>query len=119
MSYCRWSSMDHACDLYVYSDVNGGYTCHVANGKRVAGEPCPSMPEKWWELPVEEFMAAAQKQSEWVDKTKVVPIGLPHDGESYYSLDRDTMVDTLKMLKEAGYKMPDDLIETIASEDEE
>lgn len=119
MSYCRWSSMNHQCDLYVFADVSGGYTCHVAGMKRVSDVPCPEMPERWWELPVEKFMELHQAQSDWVDSTKLVPIGLPHDGESYYSQPRDTMVETLKMLKEAGYNMPGDLIETIAAEEDE
>ena len=119
MSYCRWSSMNHACDVYVYSDVNGGYTCHVAGRKRVSDTPCPEMPSEWWKLPVEEFMELHSKQGEWVDNTTLVPIGLPHDGESFYCQDRDTMVDTMTMLKEEGYTMPDDLIETIASEEDD
>lgn len=111
--------MNHTCDLYVYSDVNGGYTCHVAGSKRVSDTPCPELPERWWEAPVEDMTAAMAKQREWVDKSKLVPIDLPHDGASFYNQDRDTMVETLTMLKAEGYNMPEDLIETIASEDED
>ena len=119
MSYCRWSSMDHACDIYLYADVNGGYTCHVAGNKRVGREPCPPMPAQWWKLPVDDFMAAIKAQQEWCDNSTLVPLGLPHDGESFYCQPRDTMVDTLTMLKEAGYRMPEDLIKIIQEEDDE
>lgn len=34
MSYCRWSSMNWMCDVYVYEDVSGGWTTHVAGNKR-------------------------------------------------------------------------------------
>jgi hypothetical protein len=34
MSYCRWSSDFGECDVYVYEDVNGGWTTHVA-GRRL------------------------------------------------------------------------------------
>lgn len=29
MSYCRWSSDNFKCDVYVYADVSGGWTTHV------------------------------------------------------------------------------------------
>jgi len=119
MSYCRWSSMDHACDLYVYADVSGGYTCHVASNRRVADTPCPPMPPEWWKLPVDEGLALYNAQNEWVEKSKLVPIGLPNDGETFSCLPRDSMVEKLKELKAEGYIMPDDLIETIAAEDDE
>lgn len=38
MSYCRWSSDNFECDLYCYSDVNGGYTTHVAGRRRQGDE---------------------------------------------------------------------------------
>lgn len=34
MSYCRWSSDFGECDVYVYADVSGGWTTHVA-GRRL------------------------------------------------------------------------------------
>lgn len=111
--------MNHACDIYLYSDVNGGYTCHVAGKKRVSGTPCPPMPEDWWTLPVEEMMSIMEKQREWVDQSTLVDIGLPHDGESFYCLDRDSMIDTLEMLKAEGYTMPEGLIQALKEEDEE
>ena len=111
--------MDYACDVYVYSDVNGGYTCHVAGSRHVGDTPIPKIPHEWWKAPTQDLMDAMAKQREWLDRAKQVDIGLPYDGESYYSQDRDTMVDTLKMLKAAGYTMPDDLIETIASEEDD
>jgi hypothetical protein len=33
MAYCRWSSDFFECDAYVYEDVNGGWTTHIA-GRR-------------------------------------------------------------------------------------
>jgi hypothetical protein len=62
---------------------------------------------------------AMAKQEEWVENSKLVDIGLPHDGESFYCLDRDSMVDALKMLKAEGYTMPDDLIEILQGEEDE
>jgi hypothetical protein len=39
MSYCRWSSNDFQCDVYVYEDVAGGWTTHVACNRVVYSEP--------------------------------------------------------------------------------
>lgn len=119
MSYARWSSMNYECAVYVYADVNGGYTCHVAGMKCVGDTPIPYLPETLGEIPIEEWMAIHQKQNEWIRNAKRVPIGLPHDGESFYNQDRDSMVETLKMLKAEGYLMPDYLIDAIASEDDD
>jgi len=36
MSYCRWSSRvkrDGTSDLYIYEDVSGGWTTHIAGNK--------------------------------------------------------------------------------------
>jgi hypothetical protein len=77
------------------------------------------MPDRWWEASVDVLMDAHAKQNEWVENATLVDIGLPHDGKSFYCQDRDTMVDTLTMLKEEGYTMPADLITTIASEEDE
>lgn len=38
MSYCRWGSDFGRCDVYVYEDVGGGWTTHVA-GRRLKHEP--------------------------------------------------------------------------------
>ncbi len=35
MSYCRFSSDDFQCDVYVYEDVSGGWTTHVAGNRIV------------------------------------------------------------------------------------
>ncbi len=41
MSYCRWSSDDWQCDVYVYEDASGGWTCHVANRRHVFDDTYP------------------------------------------------------------------------------
>src|SRR5690348_16129614 len=35
MSYCRWSSDDYQCDVYVWADYAGGYRTEVAGRRRV------------------------------------------------------------------------------------
>lgn len=46
MSYCRFSSMNFMCDVYVYADVSGRWTTHVA-GKRLRFPPIPGIPFRW------------------------------------------------------------------------
>ena len=38
MSYCRWSSDDYQCDVYVYEDVGGWWQTYVAGRRRVLRE---------------------------------------------------------------------------------
>lgn len=42
MSYCRFSSDDYQCDVYVYQDGNGGWTTHVAGSRYLFKEPLPA-----------------------------------------------------------------------------
>lgn len=35
MSYCRFSSMNWMCDVYVYEDCGGGWVTHVAGRRRL------------------------------------------------------------------------------------
>lgn len=115
MSYCRFSSMNHGCDVYVYADAAGGYTCHVAANKRVSDKPCPEIP-RLGTVPVWQIAAAHDAQLAWCDDAQVVPIGLSHDGASFRNLTRDEMVGALAMLKAEGYRMPDGLVDDIAME---
>lgn len=121
MAYCRWSSLDYGCDIYLYADVNGGYTCHVASKKRVAAEPCPPLPthKELEAMSVEEFRAILQAQRDWAEEADLIPIGMEYDGKSFYSYDRDEMVEILKKLKRVGYRMPEWLIDEIANEPDE
>jgi hypothetical protein len=81
MSYCRWSSMDFTCDIYAY-ESDGGFVVHVASGRFV---------------------------DESREETK--PIGLPHDGATYYHDTEDEMFATMKELAAEGYNVPPHLIE--------
>ena len=40
MSYCRWSSDDFQCDVYVYESVAGGFVTHVAANRVVFRMNC-------------------------------------------------------------------------------
>lgn len=38
MSYCRWSSMDFKCDLYIY-EAEDGIAIHVASNRVIGDVP--------------------------------------------------------------------------------
>ena len=82
MSYCRFSSDNWKSDVYSWADCDGGYITHVA-ANRVVGD-APQVPpidsvsgERWLELHNQQ------------DETE------------------DEMFATLRMLRDAGYHVPD------------
>jgi hypothetical protein len=120
MSYCRWSSDGWRSDVYVYEDVSGGWTTHVAGRKRTHPEECPKLP--WdrdapdWE---KRFTAAYEAERKWVDESTLEPIGLPHDGESFNDPTPGDCADRLEALRALGYHVPQHAIDTLRAEAEE
>jgi len=112
MSYCRWSSDDFGCDLYVYAS-DGGYTIHVA-ARRVVGD-VPKLPPVT-EVPVEAWVAAYQAQADFIKTAERRPIGGAWDGASLYPIDARTCLATLEGLRSAGYRFPDSVLAAIAAE---
>lgn len=116
MSYCRFSSCDFQCDVYVYADVCGGITTHVAASRYVYARPLP---------PPVPFAEAA-----WVDREVEVqriindstmkPIGGPFDGQTFNDDTLEEVLSRLESLQSAGYRVPsivvDGLREEIAQE---
>jgi len=90
MSYCRFSSDDFQCDVYVYESCHGGFDLHVAGRRHEFKEP---IPEK---IPFDK-----EHQAEWFkrhskiirmcDAAEMVDIGLSHDGETTISIQRQNV----------------------------
>lgn len=99
MSYCRWSSDDFGCDLYVY-EASDGFCIHVA-ASRVVGD----VPKIDWSSP-ETLYESYNTQMKFMGTAKRKSIGLPHDGDNFYGLDQMRAVETLIHLKNTGYKFP-------------
>lgn len=114
MSYCRWSSDNYHCDLYCY-ESSGGHETHVA-GYRRAGE--------WPDMPPLELAAADPREwerqykahSAALEAAPLVEIGGPHDGESFCDKTLPEFRDRLLMLREAGYRFPDYVLEEVDAE---
>lgn len=116
MSYCRWSTDDFQCDLYIYADVAGGYTIHVAGNKIVFTEPLPPHvdltedPEAW--------VARYRKVHEMIEASERVPLGLPHDGDCFHLDTAAEAADKVEELVALGYRCPEDVAPALRSEED-
>jgi hypothetical protein len=117
MSYCRWSSDDHKCDVYVYEHCDGGYVTHVASKRYTADTPCPTTPKEWGTMPTELFADALAAQRTWLDAATLVPIGLPHDGESFSDDTPGECAARLESLRALGYIVPQYAIDALKEEE--
>lgn len=139
MSYCRFSSNNFRCDVYVYEDVYGGWTTHVA-AYRHAIPPIPTIPTGWWTglgeydentkrivypnrfvqaaawVMLRVYMASSRLHS-W--SARVIPrrkIGLPFDGMRFNDDSPSACADRLEELRAIGYKVPQCAIDALRGE---
>jgi hypothetical protein len=140
MSYCRWSSMNWGCDVYVYENVSGYWTTHVAGRRRIF----PPIPDIGWRrMPSfgavwDKEARAATYPSKWHRRCAhafywlanlwhrlhmfnlgLIPlrtIGLPHDGETFNDAGPAECADTLESLSRAGYVVPQNVIKALREE---
>jgi hypothetical protein len=132
MSYCRWSSDGHKCDVYVYEDVSGGFTCHVASRKIVNLDEAPHVPSlfdyesfqrpegKITEEDMKDFMVKHRAWMKWLQDGAIHEnIGLEFDGKTFNVETATEMGNSLKMMKEMGYQVPDYAIESLWEEGKE
>lgn len=124
MSYCRWSSDGFRCDLYCYEDVSGGWTTHVA-GNKVVGDIPEELPMPYLtkdggdgvETPEWTAWSVRQRQiHDYLGKAERVPIGFPHDGETFNDTTLADFHARLLMLRRAGYRFPDSVLAEVNEE---
>ena len=116
MSYCRWSTNDFQCDLYCYEGCDDLYHTHVA-GNRVHWKiELPPKEEIFFKNGRMNKSALRRDTQRFVDVLKLLndetaydrlPIGLPYDGETFTDETPEQFMETLRLLKEAGYRFPD------------
>lgn len=121
MSYCRWSSDNFRCDLYVYESVYGCWTIHVA-GSRYPDDtpPAPSLISlARGEMTQEEYSAKRAERDAFMAKHDMVPIALPHDGETFNVPSPGDAADKIEQLIALGYNCPEGVVSTLREEQEE
>jgi hypothetical protein len=104
--------MNYGCDLYVY-DAEEGVVIHVAANRVVGDIPKLAV---WSADKRKEFFESYNAQMKFLETAERRPIGLPYDGESFYSLGKEETVETLKMLKDCGYVFPEEVLEWVVEE---
>ena len=115
MSYCRFSSDDFQCDVYVYESCHGGWEIHVAGCRYVFKEPLPAI-IPWTDENAEACIARMRKVSAMVDQAGQEDIGLQHDGESFNERSPAECANRLVYLRELGYRVPQEAIDALLEE---
>lgn len=130
MSYCRWSSDDYQCDVYVWADCEGGYCTEVAGRRRVWNDDVTLPPPVT--LPV--GAACSRERSAWAfahggreatvsalldDETRWTWLNLPipDGGRSYWHDTAAECADNLERLKAAGFNVPQYAIDNLREEE--
>ena len=141
MSYCRWSSMDFKCDLYVYEHVGGFWQAHVATRRRKGSPPVSSIEvmnalregmEKAdgrgnynWKSDEarEKHRRLNTAYQDWLDcgddddAWDILPE--PSTGSDFVTVTPGEMAEKLKALRAEGFMIPDLAIEELEEEQAE
>lgn len=123
MSYCRWSSDDWQCDVYVYEHVGGWWQTHVAGRKRRLRDGVAFPPEvhytgdnldAWYarDRAVLEMIGDANEGVlwDWEDLPE-----LPDDG-NFRDATPGECADRLEWLRGLGYRVPQYAIDELREE---
>ena len=116
MSYCRWSTDDFTCDLYVYEDVSGGWTTHVAGLRVVWDARRPAPLEVDWREDMGAWFERNRVVMALLDDISRVPIGLPADGETFNDPTPGACADRIEALQAMGYRCPDEVVALLREE---
>ena len=119
MSYCRWSSDDYQCDVYVYPDSRGGWTTHVAGRRVIFGAPLPEpapLPHPFTDAQFDAWADRHRKVQDMLDMAERVDIGLPHDGETFNDPTPGDCAERLQSLRNAGYNVPQYAVDALLEE---
>lgn len=112
MSYCRFSSDNWSCDLYVYQSIHGGFVTQVA-GNRITGD-IPKLPPL--SAGVDAYWSATKAQHQFLDTAVRKPIELPHAGAGFVDATANECADRLESLRALGYNVPQHAIDALREE---
>ena len=107
MSYCRWSSDNHRCDVYCYEHVQGGFAIHVASKRWPEGAP-PDPAEVLWPGYVGNDTYAERRKAwdEWAEANPPRPIDHPLAGQTFMEPSAAEAADRLEALRAEGFVVP-------------
>ena len=117
MSYCRFSTDDFQCDVYVYESEDGLVT-RVARNRIIYIDPLPPRIELTSETATEWFDRYEQVVA-IMERSERRAIGLPHDGDDFLDDDAEACAERLEYLKVTGYIVPQKAIDALREEAEE
>ena len=118
MSYCRWSCCDHMSDLYVFADVDGGWTALVAQGRRRWEPPEPYM-DIVDDAGRHSGPESRRRYEAYMTALLDVPITASPEPSTGFEFNRETpgaMADALRQLRTEGFLIPDYAIEELDAE---
>ena len=115
MSYCRWSSDDFRCDLYVYGGGDGGVRIYVASQRHDIPED--AYPPPVADADVDAWVSRHMQVMKLIEGAKRVPIGLPYDGESWHLGYREAAVKVRELIA-AGYRCDPSVADELEAEAE-
>ena len=120
MSYCRWSCLNGYSDVYVYKDVSGGWTTHVAGRRRPPGAPDHGMVVFFGEGgSIEKYMEAQAAWAVWAEKTPLTDIDHPEAGKTFNHDLPGECADNLERLRGEGFTVPDWAVKSLKDEHSE
>lgn len=127
MSYCRFSTDDHTCDVYVYEDAHSGWVTHVAGNRpvidRAALPPAPSfgdpnLDNEAWGRAYQAHSEALHRQLEVCERLDLSELS-DDAGKSYFYPTPGACADDLERLSDLGFHVPREAIETLRAEQTE
>ena len=122
MSYCRWSSDDFQCDVYVYESTGDFWSTNVAGRRRIIP------PDVLASLPVDNdddagsWFARIQALNQWMDANEQAWTDLSHlpsAGESFRDDTPGECADRLEALRVEGFNVPQYAIDALREEQAE
>lgn len=119
MSYCRASSDDFRCDLYIYQSF-GGWVTHVSARRNDLPDEAYPPPLPWGKTKDEHraWYDRHQTVMAMINDAELVPIDLPHAGESFCDDTPGECADRAESLRALGYRVPQYAIDSLRAEQE-
>jgi regulator of replication initiation timing len=127
MSYCRWSCDNGYSDAYVYEDVSGGWTTHIANMRFPPNAPKSPLTVLMEAHEADHdqdaihrlYMEAQKNRDEWNDKKPPVENDHPEAGKSFNHATPKLCAENLIRLSKAGFHIPKHAINALLEESKE